>query len=178
MMGWEKNYKKQKGLKYKNQNERKKAYQPKPPFRTVEGVGTLPWEKLDMSAVGVFMKFYDKFNGYNRYDLSLTYREVKRKMSSLIFTRSLWQLIGFGFLDIRRTGRLMRNCSLYGISNRWRKLCEESEKLDKIEILLNEIEDLKRQPGSSKKRMRIYKLRHKVLNLGKNVKKNKSGKYI
>lgn len=177
-MGWEKNYKKQKGPKGKKQNERKKAYQPKLPFRTVEGIGSPPWEKLDMGAIGVLMKFYGKFNGYNRYDLSLTYREVKHKLSSLLFTRFIWQLIGFGFLDRRRTGRLMRNCSLYGISNRWRKLCEEPEKLDKIEKLLNEIEDLKRQPGSSEKRMRIYKLRYKVLNLGKYAKKNKSGKYI
>lgn len=178
MMVWEINYKKQKGPKGKKQNERKKVYKPKKPFRTVEGIGCPAWEKLDMGAIGVLMKFYGKFNGYNRYDLSLTYKEVKDKMSSLIFSRYLWQCIGFGFLDRRRTGRLMRNCSLYGISNRWRKLSEEPEKLDKIEKLLKEIEDLKRRPGSSEKRMRIYKIRHKVLNLGKYAKKNKSGKYI
>lgn len=161
-MDWEKNYQRQKD---KNQNVRKKAYQPKPPFRTVEGIGSLPWEKLDMGAIGVLMKFYGKFNGYNRYDLSLTYREVKHKLSSLLFTRFIWQLIGFGFLDRRRTGRLMRNCSLFGLSNRWRKLSKEPEKLDKVEKLLNQIETLKRQPGSQKKRMRMYKLRNMILKM-------------
>ena len=143
-----------------------KAYKPKPPFSSVEGIGTAPWKRLDMGACGVLMEFYDKFNGYNRYDLSLTYKEVKNKMSSLIFSRYLWQLIGFGFLDIRRTGRLMRYCSLFGLSNRWRKLWKEPEKLDEIEKLLNRVELLKRKPGSKKKRMKMRELRNKILNLG------------
>ncbi len=153
-----------------DQHEKKKAYQPKQPFQTVEGVGTTAWKKLAMAAVGILMEFYSKFNGFNRYDLSLTYREVKNKMSSLLFTRFLWQLIGFGFLDIRRTGRLMRNCSLFGISNRWRKLCEEPENLDVIEKLLKQIELIKRQRGSQKKRMKMWELRNKILKLGRHPK--------
>ncbi len=123
-----------------------------------------------MGAIGILMKFYEKFNGYNRYNLSVTYKEVKDKMSSLIFTRFLWQCIGFGFLDRRRIGRLMRNCSLYGISNRWRKLSKEPEKLDDIERLLKKIDELKRMPGDLKKRMKINELRNQILNLGKHVK--------
>ena len=158
--------------------EKKTAYQPEQPFRTVEGVGTLAWGKLDLRSIGVLMKFYEKFNGYNRYNLSLTYKEVKHLLSSLLFSRSLWQCIGFGFLDVRRFGRLERNCSLFGLSNRWRKLSENPEILDAIEKLLKEVEDLKRQPGSLEKRMKIHELRYKVLNLGKHRKKGKSGKYI
>lgn len=152
-------------MESKTRNE--KAYKPKKPFQAVEGIGTLPWRKLDMGAVGILLEFYTKFNGFNRYDLSLTYREVNKKMSSLIFTRFLWQLIGFGFLDIRRTGRLMRNCSLFGISNRWRELSTEPEKLIKIEQLLKQIKLLKRKPGSQKKRMEMWKLRNKILKIGK-----------
>jgi hypothetical protein len=92
-------------------------------------------------------------------------------MSSLIFTRYLWQLIGYGFLDIRRTGRLMRNCSLFGISNRWRKLNEEPEKLNEIEKLLNQVELLKHQPGNQKKRMKMAKLRNRILKLGEHPKR-------
>ena len=154
----------------KSRSNNGKAYKPRPPFSSVEGIGTLPWRKLDMGAGGILLEFYFKFNGHNRYDLSLTYREVKEKMSSLIFTRYLWQLIAFGFLDIRRTGRLMRNCSLYGISNRWRKLNEEPEKLNEIEKLLNQVELLKRQPGNQKKRMKMWKLRSTILKLGNHPK--------
>jgi hypothetical protein len=87
-------------------------------------------------------------------------------MSSKIFTRSIWQCIGFGFLDVRRWGRLERNCSLYGLSNRWSKLCDEPEKLERIDTLLKEIEDLKKKRGSLEKRKKISKLRHKILELG------------
>ena len=150
--------------------ENRKAYQPKQPFRTVEGFGTSAWKKLDMTAYGVLMRFYDKFNGFNRYDLSLTYKEVKDKISSLLFTRFVWQLIGFGFIDVRRFGRLERNCSLFGLSNRWRKLSDETEKLDEIERLLNQVELLKRQPGSQRKRMKMWELRKRILRLGRHPK--------
>lgn len=88
-------------------------------------------------------------------------------MSSLIFTRWQWQLIGFGFIDVVRSGRLERNCSLYGLSNRWRRLSEKPETLDEIEQLLNEIERLKREKGSEEKRMKINALRKKALRWGK-----------
>lgn len=158
--------------------EKTTAYQPRQPFRTVEGIEGAAWEKLSRNAVFVLIEFYRKFNGYNRYDLSLTYREVKNKMSNTLFSKAVWQLIGYGFIDVRRFGRLERNCSLFGLSNRWRKLSENPEKLDAIEKLLKEVEDLKRQPGSQEKRMIIHKLRYNVLNLSKHIRKGKSGKYI
>lgn len=164
-MGYAKNYQNKKKLKSRNQNGKKKAYQPKPPFRTVEGIESAAWDKLHPYSVWVLMKFYKKFDGYNRYNLSLTYNEIKNKMSTLVFTRSIWQLIGFGFLDVRRFGRLERYCSLFGLSNRWRKLSEEPKKIDTIEQFLNQIELLKRQPGSQKKRMKIHELRYKILKM-------------
>jgi len=169
-MSNEKKHRKQKNAKNIGQYERKKAYQPNQPFRAVEGVATPAWKKLDMGAVGILMEFYSKFNGFNRYDLSLTYREVKNKMSSLLFTRFLWQLIGFGFLDIRRTGRLQRNWSLYGISNRWRDLSEDPENLEEIEKFLKKVELLKHQRGSQKKRMKMWELRKRILSLGNHPK--------
>jgi hypothetical protein len=153
-----------------NQAERKKAYQPRQPFRTVEGVEGAAWEKLSRNAVFVLMEFYRKFNGYNRYDLSLTYREVKNKMSNTLFSRAVWELIGYGFIDVRRFGRLERNCSLFGLSSRWRELGHHPEKLHEIEKLLKKVESLKREPGSLKKRIEISKIRNKVFNLGEHSK--------
>lgn len=178
IMGYSEKHKKQAN----NQAERKKAYQPRQPFRTVEGMEGAAWEKLSRNAVFVLMEFYRKFNGYNRYDLSLTYREVKNKISSRPFSRAVWQLIGYGFLDVRRFGWLERNCSVFGLSNRWRELRDNPEKLHKIEKLLEQIESLKREPGSLRKRMKMYKLKDRVLNLGMppKVKTGESvdGKYI
>ena len=146
-------------------NKKKNAYQPTRPFRTIEGIESEAFEKLDMGAIGILIRFYIKFDGHNRFNLSLTYREVKHKMSSLIFSRYIWQLIGYGFIDVRRFGRLERNCSLYGLSNRWKRLSTDPDKLDKIELFLDHIERMKRQPGCQKKRMKIYALRKKILEM-------------
>lgn len=161
-MSYAKSYQKTKNENHKN---RTKAYQPRLPFRTVEGIGTEASKRLSRNAVFVWFKFYEKFNGFNRYDLSMTYREIKNKMSNTLFSRAIWELVGYGFIDVRRFGRLERNCSLFGLSNRWRKLCDEPKKLNEIEKLLNQIELLKRQPGSLKKRMKIYELRTKILKI-------------
>ena len=161
-MGYAKNYQNRKNPKSKKSG----AYKPRKPFRTVEGIGTETWNRLDMGARGLLEEFYNKFNGYNRWDLSLPYREVKHKMSSLIFTRWQWQLIGFGFIEVRRWGRLERNCTLYGLSCRWRKLTKDPDALNEIESLLKEVEDLKREKGSAEKRMKIRELRKKILKIG------------
>ena len=141
------------------------AYKPKKPFKTIEGVGTELWMRLSRNAVYVLDRFYAKFNGYNRDDLSLTYPEMKNKMSGRLFTISLWELIGFGFIDIVRQGRLERECSIYRLSNQWRKLENEPKILDKIELHLEKVEKLMREEGGIEKRMRINKLRNSILRL-------------
>ncbi len=132
------------------------AYKPKRPFKCIEGLGTEPWMRLSRNAAYVFDRFHKKFNGYNRSNLALTYNEMKEKMSNRLFSGSLWETIGFGFIDIIKSGGLQRSCTIYGLSNRWRKLCDAPEKLDKIQALLKEIENLRRKPGSVDKRMNIH----------------------
>jgi hypothetical protein len=161
-MSWEKNYKNRDQLKNRNQNERKKAYQPVPPFKTVEGVGTQPFNRLSPHSVWVLLRFYAKFTGFNRNDLSLTYGQVKSAMSNLLFSRSIWELIGFGFIDVKRFGRLERNCSIFSFSNRWRSLADDSKRCDAIQAILEEIEHLMRERGSAEKRARIRILRNSL----------------
>lgn len=147
---------------YPHQVAVKQAYKPKKPFWTIEGVGSEAWKRLDMGAIGLLMKFYEKFNGYNRANLSVTYREIKHKVSSFVFTRWIWQLTGYGFLDIKRQGRLERHCSLYGLGDRWRRLSEEPKKLDRTGSLLAEVERLKRLPGDPDKRVQMSVIRHEI----------------
>jgi len=150
------------------QKHERKAYHPQPPFAIVEGVGTPPFKRLSPFAVWVLAKFYEKFNGFNRSDLSLSYGEVRPVMSTPIFNRAIWQLLGFGFVDVRKWGRLERNCTIYGLSNRWRRFHEDGDEkqLDKITATLKEIESLKRQKWEegtkSIKRERMDALRHSL----------------
>jgi hypothetical protein len=147
---------------------RSTAYRPKPPFGIIEGIGTPPFNRLSPTAVWALNRFYSKFNGRNRNNLSLSYGEAKKVMSSFVFTRSIWELLGFGFMDVQRFGRLEKNCSIFSISDRWRRwqTADSESHLDKIASILAEIQTLKREVWSedrkSEKRQRITALRKQV----------------
>ncbi|MGB7297611.1 MAG: hypothetical protein WBC70_18695 [Candidatus Aminicenantales bacterium] len=154
-------------MKDKRENRnRRQAYQPKLPFKTIEGIAKdvqgEAFRRLSPHSVWVLMRFYERFNGKNRSDLELTYAEVKHVMSGVLFTRSIWQLLGFGFIDVRRFGKLEANCSLFALSDRWRGLTDSPNRLDAIQVTLDEVERLKREPGSVEKRMRIRELRNSL----------------
>jgi hypothetical protein len=129
---------------YRANNRQKNAYRPRPPFRSVEGIKSLAWDKLSPHAVWVLMEFYRKFDGYNRSNLTLSYSEVKIKMANGTFNKSIWELIGYGFIDVIRFGRLERNNSLYALTNRWKSLNEDSRRIKKVEKLLSHLERVKR----------------------------------
>ena len=138
------------------------ACRPIPPFRIIEGIGTEPFRRLSPWAVWILAQFYAKFTGRNRSNLSVTYEEVEHTMSNLIFVRAVWELIGYGFIDVKRFGRLERNASLYTISDRWRGL-DDPPKCDKIVAILEEIKMLQREKGVVGKRGRLCALRNKLL---------------
>jgi hypothetical protein len=148
---------------------KQQAYQPQRPFRTVEGIDAWeqgePFRRLSPWAVWIVMRLYEKFNGHNRANLSLPYREAKPVMSSFVFIRSMWEAIGYGFVDSRRFGRLEANCSLYALSDRWRRLAKDPKKLDKVEATLRELGKVMREPGGIEKRMRVRALRSSLLKI-------------
>ena len=142
MIGISKNYQYKK--KQKQSSQSKNAYKPKAPYAAVEGIESPAYEKLSPHAVWVLLEFYRKFNGYNRNNLALSYKEVANKVSTGTFNKSIWELQGFGFLDTVRFGRLERNNSIYALSTRWKRLSNNPDKLDGIEKLLTRAEKVKR----------------------------------
>jgi hypothetical protein len=170
------NYQKQ--HKKNRDNTTKKAYKPKAPFMTVEGAESAAWTKLSPHAVWVLMEFYRRFNGYNRSCLTLSYGDVQYKMAYGTFNKAIWELMGFGFIDVIKNGSLERNNSVYALSNRWKKLSELTSELARIEKLLTEIEKTKHlvtpkeysEEAKAKfrehKRTLINKLRYEIINGG------------
>ena len=132
--------------KKKSQKSNNDAYRPTPPFRTVEGIESPAWKKLSRDAVWVLMEIYIKFNGNNRSNLSLTYLEVKGKISNGTFTKAIWELIGYGFIRVRRFGRLNQNASIYELCDKWKYMSDQPEKLDQNEKLLKRLEKTRRIP--------------------------------
>jgi hypothetical protein len=157
--------------RFREPKNKKNAYRPRPPFAIVEGAGTPPFKELSPEAVWALLRLYEKFNGRNRSNLSLTFKEASETLARRVFSRAIWQLIGFGFIDVIRWGRLERICTLFGISDRWRRLCgpEARDRRAKIKAVLKEIEILKREkwPEEAKceKRQRIAALRKSIFEI-------------
>lgn len=160
-MGYSKNHQNRKRHK-----RSKNAYQPNKPFKSVEGVESQAWRMLSPYAVWVLMEFYKKFDGYNRSCLKLSYSETNHKISNNTFNKAVWELKGFGFLDIVRPGRLERNNTLYALTNRWKGLSKKPNKLGRIAKLLNRAEKVKRintPKNLSEEEKTKFKLKRKQL---------------
>lgn len=119
-----------------------KPHQPRKPFKCVEGIGSETMRKLNSFDVLVLTMLYEKFNGYNRNNLDLPFREVKERISKPTFFKSIQRLIAFGFLYVVKKGRINpdKTYSIYGLSDSWRKFEKEPAELDRIEKLLEEAE--------------------------------------
>jgi len=134
----------------RGQKQRKKAYKPKPPYISVEGIKSKAYERLSPNAVWVLCEIYRKFNGYNRQNISLTGKDVKGKISTATHSKAIWELVAYGFIDIKQRGSLNKKCSLYGISGRWKTLSLDDQRLQSISIFLKRKERVKRIKGGKK----------------------------
>lgn len=153
--------------KKKRTPRRPGAYNPKKPFITVEGIKSKPWKKLTPNDVFVLIEFYRKFNGFNKDNLSLTYKEEKKKMAPATLLKSKWRLIGYGFLYPTRWGRGRKEPSLYGLSHNWKTLNRDPELLFIQERRLAQHEKLLRKKSSKEKLEEIRILRNKLWKIEK-----------
>lgn len=123
-----------------------KPHIPRPPFKCVEGIGSQAMRKLTKSDVFVLMMLYERFNGSNRNNLELPFWQVKERISHSTFFRSIQRLCAYGFIRIVRAGQIGegRRCSIYGLSDLWRKFERKPAELASIETTLQKIEVLKK----------------------------------
>ena len=143
-----------------------KHYKAKPPFRQVEGIESPVWDQLTPHAVWCLLELYRKFYGNNRYDLSLTRGDVKHKMSPPTLTKSIWELIAFGFIDRLRWGYLEKKCSIYGLSHRWKKIGNSPQNIKSIKRLLIQIEEVSRNKKDENKKYKVRAMQNKILRIG------------
>ncbi len=79
------------------------------------------WKELDVYDRAVYEEFKAKYNGKkeNSRNLSLTYAEMEPLMSWGRFKKSIDRLISRGFIDLVEHRPHSRDCTIYGLSNRW-----------------------------------------------------------
>jgi len=79
------------------------------------------WQKLSANAIKVFIQLKRKRNGNNDRNLSLTYNEMHGQLSSATLRKCLVELVEKGFIDMVRQGGMMKQCNIFGLSDRWKR---------------------------------------------------------
>lgn len=83
------------------------------------------WAKLDVYDTNAYIHFKSKYYENNRIktsnekDISLTYKEMSKAMSSDRYKKSIDNLLEYGFIDIVKHSPQTRDATIYGLSSRW-----------------------------------------------------------
>jgi len=82
------------------------------------------WKALTVYEHSLYLHFKIKYRGVTTSrNLSFTYEEAKELMSAKRFTKAIDRLIETGFIDLVEHRPLTpgkQNCTIYGLSARWR----------------------------------------------------------
>lgn len=78
------------------------------------------WQSLSGNSIKVYIQLMRKHNGNNDDDLSLTFKEMKDKLSPATFSKCITDLVEHGFIDVVRAGGLQKQCNIFGRSERWK----------------------------------------------------------
>jgi hypothetical protein len=94
------------------------------------------FQELTVHAKWLYVEFLLRYNGKNKYNISFTQKEAEKIMSTKAFKKARNQLIERGFIDLIRRGGLWKQCSIFALSDRWRKYgTPEFEKVNIKDIL-------------------------------------------
>lgn len=104
------------------------------------------WKKLSPTACSLYLEIKKKYNGKNWNNLNLTQNEMKHKMSKATFSKSMLELVAYGFLKVIRWGRLYGKCSIYALYNKWNDISNNPSRLVRVETTLRRLEKIKRIP--------------------------------
>ncbi len=118
--------------------KRKKSKTNNGPFVKLDNeiIDSKPFQELTIHAKWLYVEFKKRYNGKNKYNISLTQKESKAIMAINTFNKSRNQLIEKGFIDLIRRGGLWKQCSIFALSERWRKYgTPEFEKINIKDIL-------------------------------------------
>lgn len=99
------------------------------PKRKIEGqfiplihrmIDSPAWQCLSGNSIKVYIQLMRKHNGNNDDDLSLTFKEMKDRLSPATFSKCITDLVEHGFIDVIRPGGLQKQCNIFGRSERWK----------------------------------------------------------
>lgn len=158
-----------------SKKSKKKKYEIEKPFTAVPNklMNNEVWKKLSPYAETCYWAIKKKYNGKNWNNLSLTYKEMKHKMSNATFSKAMLELVAYGFLKVVRWGHLYGKCSIYALYNKWNDISHVPERLSRIEITLYRLEKIKRIPTGKGQRNH-----RKIINKKKDAQKRRLLRFL
>ena len=85
---------------------------------THELIDSPAWKDLSPTDKVIYIQIYRQYNGRNDHDLKLPYSQMDFAPATI--SKSLRHLVDVGLIDIIKQGGLFKNCSIYGLSTRWK----------------------------------------------------------
>ncbi len=85
---------------------------------TYELIDSPAWNDLPPTDKVIYIQIYRQFNGHNEQNLKLPYSQMD--FSPATISKSIRRLIDVGLINLIKQGGLFKNCSIYGLSTRWK----------------------------------------------------------
>ncbi|CAM4408041.1 hypothetical protein FHS16_001753 [Paenibacillus endophyticus] len=83
-------------------------------------MSTGAWKTLTVHSKVLYIEMKNKYTGSNENDISFTYKEAAEIMNARTFTKSVDQLIEYGFIKLIEQNWTTRRPNIYGFNDQWK----------------------------------------------------------
>ena len=89
---------------------------------------------VSTNGLWAYIRIRQKYNGYNKNNLSLVHREIKYKIksSATYYNVIIPELIRLGLIEIVKKGGLHKQPNIYGLSDDWKYITESMQDVSKL----------------------------------------------
>lgn len=128
-------------------------------------LNTAAWTSLSFGAVWVYIELRKSFDSKKGGDdhLVLTYPDVRWKMNSRTFSVKKKELVDKGFIRLVKQGGLLKNPSIYALSNDWERISREivhTEGREAVRAMKKKYP--RKQPPALKEYIENHKKKHDI----------------
>ena len=96
------------------------------------------YKALGCVACWLYAELKYEWRGKKANEIKLPYSDIKerKKIHPRAIAKAFLELEVFGFIDVVQRGGLFKGASIYALSERWKEISDDSEKLKQAKISL------------------------------------------
>lgn len=106
------------------------------------------YKTLSCTACWLYAELKYEWRGKKKNEIKLTYSDIKerKKTHFRAISKAFLELEIFGFIDVIQRGGLFKGASIYALSDRWKEISDDPEKLKQANIILkNKLQRIKKK---------------------------------